>query len=69
MSAGLRSWAQLRIPILAADMEVTQFFIVAIGWIIFPASAVALLLANFFLFRKDVSAFPWSDKHPTSLWR
>lgn len=50
-------------------MEVAQFFIVIIGWIIFPISTLALLWATFIVFRQDLSALHWGHKRLTLLSR
>jgi hypothetical protein len=49
---------------VVVDMQVAQFFIVVIGWIIFPATAVALLWASFVFFRQDDSASHLDSKRP-----
>ncbi len=47
-------------------MEVAQVFIIVISWIVFPVAALVLLWASFIVFRQDVSALQWSEKHPTA---
>jgi hypothetical protein len=47
------------------DMQVAQFFIVVIGWVIFPAFAIALLCATFVFFRQDDSPSHLNPKPPT----
>ena len=34
-------------------MELTKVFIVVVGWILFPACALALAAAGYFVFRQD----------------